>query len=267
MDNLLKQRLVGAIVIVSLGIIFIPMLLTGKGGIEDEDPESFIPPMPAYELKAPTLPQRQLSVNKPEPVDATQLLAQANQEQPAAKIPEQSDAKPAPATDTTPKVDAKVKPTKPVEQQQSAASSGTAAKTAAKTETKTETQKTATQAATGTPKSQPETTQTQSQTADKPAQRSTKEVLAQALKAKPVTSGWVVQLGSFSVQQNAQKLRDTLRKKGHPSFVEAFQSKKGKRYRVRVGPQATREEAEKLSRVLKTQTKLTGLVMHFPQAR
>lgn len=57
-------------------------------------------------------------------------------------------------------------------------------------------------------------------------------------------SGWILQIGSFSSKENSLKLRDKIRKKGFVSFVdEIFNTKKQHRYRVRIGPYATREEA------------------------
>ena len=81
---------------------------------------------------------------------------------------------------------------------------------------------------------------------------------------KPVVSGWAVQLGSFSVQKNALKLRDSLRKKGYASFVEEYTSNGKTSYRVRVGPELTRELASELKKKLKAETKLDGFVVEFP---
>ncbi|MCL5668635.1 MAG: SPOR domain-containing protein [Gammaproteobacteria bacterium] len=55
-----------------------------------------------------------------------------------------------------------------------------------------------------------------------------------AAPGKP--GGWVVQLGSFSSEQNAVALRDQLRAKGYTAFVEKTQSGAAPRYRVNAGP-------------------------------
>ena len=52
MDILLKQRLVGAIVLISLAVIFLPMLFTGPDE-EEQKFESSIPAEPVYEIKSP----------------------------------------------------------------------------------------------------------------------------------------------------------------------------------------------------------------------
>ena len=63
MDILLKQRMVGAIVLISLGVIFIPMFLSGKGGVGD-DAKSNIPPVPKYEIKRPPVAQSVLDAKQ-----------------------------------------------------------------------------------------------------------------------------------------------------------------------------------------------------------
>ena len=89
------------------------------------------------------------------------------------------------------------------------------------------------------------------------------KIAPKATKA-PIVSGWVVQLGSFSVERNAKKLRDRLRKKGHASFVEEYTRNAKTSYRVRVGPELTRDLANSLKQKLKTETKIEGLVITFP---
>lgn len=56
-------------------------------------------------------------------------------------------------------------------------------------------------------------------------------------------SAWVVQAGSFSDEQNALAVRDTLRQAGHPSFVTPTQTEPPK-FRVRVGPMIDLKQAE-----------------------
>lgn len=75
---------------------------------------------------------------------------------------------------------------------------------------------------------------------------------------------WIVQVGSFSSEPNAIALRDKLRKKGFASFVEAVKGKKGMVYRVRVGPELTRELADKLKGEVESKAKLKGLVQSYP---
>ena len=77
-------------------------------------------------------------------------------------------------------------------------------------------------------------------------------------------TAWVVQLGSFSTKVNADKHNLSLRKEGFPAFVEPI-SKKGKTtYRVRVGPEILRADADALLKKIKAKMKLDGIVLSYP---
>lgn len=179
MNEQLKKRLVGAIVLVALAVIFVPMLLEGdkRSGIPmfgsnvPEPPESRVgmvdiplqvPPPPAY---APVVVERELP---PEPAPAA--------------APEPVPAPVAtPAAPPPPKPAAPVQPVKP----------------------------------------------------------------ADVVTAKPAAGeSWAVQVGSFSEQANAIRLRDSLRGKGYPAYVEQVKLASGTSYRVRVGPTLSRTDAE-----------------------
>ena len=251
MASMLKQRLIGAAVLIALGVIFIPMLLTGDGKFLSEDMESNVPPKPMYELEAPkVIPLDKRTIQSSEPViepavQADKMASAAKQEDPgqgADKAPDKEPEK----TET-------VKPesaSEPAVKESSASSeSKTANAPASATAEKPKAVETP-----ATVKS-PEPTPT-SKPVEKPAS-------VEASK-KPVVSGWAVQLGSFSVQKNALKLRDSLRKKGHASFVEEYARNGKTSYRVRVGPELTRELANDLKKKLKAETKIDGFVVAFP---
>ena len=186
----MKQRLLGAIVLVAVGVIFIPMILTGG---KDE--------MPYFGSNIPKQPEeiRQLQSLKfskqPEPAQAPPLI----------RIPVDRHT----PLDVKPRV-----------------------KTQAKTTTEAK-----------TPSAQV------TQRVQKPAD------------AKRPPKAWVVQVGSFNQRDNAMALRDKLRAKKYPSFVERLKGEKGEVYRVRVGPEATRTDAEKTMLKLRKQLKIYGVVM------
>ena len=77
---------------------------------------------------------------------------------------------------------------------------------------------------------------------------------AESSKAKPVVrtdppppaGQWMVQLGSFSGRDNAQKFADQLKGDGFPALVVAFRSGNKAMYRVQVGPRPDRPQAERL---------------------
>lgn len=258
MASFLKQRLVGAIVLISLGIIFIPMLLTGRGDLTGEQPKSNVPPKPAYEIEAPVvLPMEDGGNRQP-------AMHPVKDEEPVAQAIDNDSSK-----DEAPQITTGAKTPAP--------SSASATDTATQEDSKQATA--APQAATAEqaiqPAGKPETTAGQEppvEQAPEPEKPAAKEP-AQVAKAeasietapKPVVSGWIVQLGSFAVEKNALQLRDKLRKNGHASFVETYQHESKTRYRVRVGPEQTRELADQLKTRLKQETQLNGLVMAFPE--
>lgn len=69
---------------------------------------------------------------------------------------------------------------------------------------------------------------------------------------------WAVQVGSFTQRDNAMKLRDKLRSQGYNSFVEQITSAGKTFYRVRVGPEISRDKAEALQKELQTKMDLQG---------
>jgi DedD protein len=77
-------------------------------------------------------------------------------------------------------------------------------------------------------------------------------------------TAWVVQLGSFSSKVNADKLNLTLRKSGFPAFVEPLEKNNEVAYRVRVGPELLRADADALLKKIKENTKLDGIVLNYP---
>ena len=77
-------------------------------------------------------------------------------------------------------------------------------------------------------------------------------------------TAWVVQLGSFSSKVNADKLNLNLRKSGFPAFVEPIQQNKKTTYRVRVGPELLRSDADALLKKIKSTMNLEGIVLNYP---
>ncbi len=77
-------------------------------------------------------------------------------------------------------------------------------------------------------------------------------------------SAWIVQLGSFTEEDNAQSLNEKLRTAGYPSFVEPLKRDGKISYRVRVGPEIKRSEADMLLKKLKEKMQLDGIVVSYP---
>lgn len=216
MNIQLKQRLVGAVVLVSLAVIFIPMILPGGGELSGSIDGSNVPQPPDYRFPAPRpAPEAPaMAAAPPVPLKGEPSLAQSatgGSPAKAAEAPKKtSQAAPAKGADR----DTAKPPTKP---------------------------------ATKSSPKPPVKTPAKAATSDKGVQR------------------WVVQVGSFAKQRNAQQLRDRLRKQGYASFMERVDGKLRTTYRVRVGPELTRARALKLKKQLASKQKLKDMmVQRYP---
>jgi DedD protein len=201
MHQRLKERLVGAAVLVVIAVIFIPMLLTGPidtGSITKTN----IPDRPTEKFNSKLIPLTDslkpvTTVKKVDPASEEKLITDINKEDISAKSQDKTHAK-SESDDST---------------------SGISKKTSQK----------------------------------------------KIVKDKQVgLTAWVVQLGSFSSKVNADKLNLTLRKSGFPAFVEPLEQKNETVYRVRVGPELLRADADALLKKIKTKTKLDGIVLNYP---
>ena len=88
--------------------------------------------------------------------------------------------------------------------------------------------------------------------------------ITSSIKANVGLSAWIVQLGSFTDEDNAQSLNIKLREAGYPAFVEPLKTNGKISYRVRVGPEIKRSEADSLLKKLKEKMNLDGIVVSYP---
>ena len=196
MQQRLKERLVGAAVLVIIAVIFIPMILTGpvdSGSITKTN----IPERPDDKFSSKLIPLSDTL----EPIQPVQIDSIQSEESVAAKTTvseEQKQTEAEPSKDTISKTDDAVKKDKTVVDKQVG------------------------------------------------------------------LSAWVVQLGSFSSKVNADKLNLQLRKEGFPAFVEPVKQKGETAYRVRVGPELLRSDADALLKKIKTKMNLEGIVLRYP---
>tara|TARA_B110000037_G_C16885439_1_gene409844 strand:+ start:34 stop:618 length:585 start_codon:yes stop_codon:yes gene_type:complete len=77
-------------------------------------------------------------------------------------------------------------------------------------------------------------------------------------------ASWVVQIGTFSSKDNADKLIIRLRKLDFTAFVQPLEENNEVVYRVRVGPELLRTDADALLKKIKENTKLDGMVLNYP---
>jgi DedD protein len=80
------------------------------------------------------------------------------------------------------------------------------------------------------------------------------------VSAPPPRSGYAVQVGAYGDQGGARRLVDELEEAGFAVYVSTSEAK-GARYRVRVGPVASRDEARRLAARLEREQKLKTWVL------
>jgi cell division septation protein DedD len=105
----------------------------------------------------------------------------------------------------------------------------------------------------------------------KPAAPTAKPAAA-AVVPKPTTPaapaasgvGFAVQLGAFGRVEDANALRDRARAAGFSAFVEQVRTDKGTLNRVRVGPVASRADAEQLKAQVASKVGVAGMVRPHP---
>jgi DedD protein len=73
----------------------------------------------------------------------------------------------------------------------------------------------------------------------------------QAARGEGGTGGWMVQLGVFSIQANAERLAQELKSQGFHTLVSEMNGSGRTLWRVRAGPVAERAAAEQLSTKLR----------------
>ncbi len=89
---------------------------------------------------------------------------------------------------------------------------------------------------------------------------------AAARTSTPAASGtgFAVQLGAFGSAAEADKLRDRARGAGFSAFVEQVRTDKGVLNRVRVGPVASRDQADQLKAQVASKLGVSGIVRPHP---
>tara|TARA_R110001599_G_scaffold23245_13_gene85555 strand:- start:4182 stop:4781 length:600 start_codon:yes stop_codon:yes gene_type:complete len=192
MDEGLKQRIIGAVVLVIAAVVFLPMLLSGQDETVEvvvDVPEAPVlnqqPIAPAEPVVLPATPQ---VPNIPTPQSAAEQRAQEQVEAEAAKAPE--------------------------------------------------------------PEANPEVVEVTPEPAP----------VEEAPKA---TGDWVIQLGSFSSNSNAEGLSETLRSQGYNSYTYSVTIQGKPITRVYVGPLASRDAANRVRDELASKRGSKGLVVAY----
>ena len=119
---------------------------------------------------------------------------------------------------------------------------------------------------TGVPLALPEPLDQTSATSPEPAPEPSPEPRREppAQPARTAASGWVVQLGSFGAEGNANALAQRVSDAGFDAFVQRVEVENGTMYRVRVGPVADRDAAAALAQRVGRETGEPTVVAEHP---
>ncbi len=204
----LKQRLVGAFVILSLAVIFLPMLFD-KPHRESDAVVEQVPPKPMREtvvISRPTkLDYEKRAVASEEALESESKLPKLVAVQSEAEVLLDAAS------------DSQSVPTKGIAQEQENEAA--------------------------------ETVMNEAKSA------------ARIVDTKVYSNVWMVQLGTFSKQENAYALRDRLRAMGINGHTKPLKS--GSITRVFAGPYVTKKEALRIKRKLDAEFKVDSLVLFF----
>jgi DedD protein len=226
MDDALKRRLTGAVVLVSLAVIFVPMLVEDEPVLSPSIRESNIPVRPPPVLIDPE------SRRPPPPAAPDAGTADAGSDAVAAlSLPAPEKAAETSAAEVPPAAP-EAAPPEPVEERVTEMPPPPAEPAPAVAEPE--------------PPKAPE----------KPA--------AEPAKASKPPSGWVVQVGTFADKGNAERTLERLRASGYDSFIEETRVSGKTMYRVRVGPEIQRARAEAHRAGILAKFKLKGQVLKYP---
>jgi len=214
-----RHRLIGASVLVVLGVVGFPLLFDTQ-------------PRPVSVDIAVDIPDRAsakplVDTSKQKPLSAGAGLDAKEEVVPDVKPEAKTDSK------TEPKAEAKVE----VKPEVAVAAAAAVAAVVPKAETK------------------PETVKAEAKPAVKPeAKAETKADAKPASKpsdSKDTGARFVVQAGTFSDDVKLRETRSKLEKAGITTYTQVIEGKDGRRVRVRVGPFSNRDEADKVARKIK----------------
>ena len=183
METTLKQRLIGAAVIIALAVIFVPMILDGSGQKKSV----------AINMEAPPKPKFTFESDLPDPKKLDEL--------PPIEQQEEKESEEIVATEPVPEV-----------------------------------------------ASAPE---------EKP-QPVVVEATANHIKPNPTLSAWAVQVAAFGEKDKALALQEKLLAGSYAAFTEKSANGSKVLYRVKVGPELKRENAEKLRDKIEKEHGLSG---------
>ncbi|MCP1727097.1 DedD protein [Natronospira proteinivora] len=234
MDRKLKERIIGLVVLLTIAVLFLPMMLGGPDDSErsvrldrpDADQDLPVTRMDLREESTEAEEAPDDDLFRPRPRDEAEPARDETEDEPAQArgMDETGDREDALADETT--LDTRVP-----EEEAPPAEPEREDEREAEPEPETE------------PESEPEgEPETDTDTEEAPADD------------VPSGSGWAAQVGSFADRENAEGLVSDLRAEGFQSFLMRYESDDRVLYRVRVGLEPERDDAQALAERILEQT-------------
>ncbi|MFP4207217.1 MAG: SPOR domain-containing protein [Wenzhouxiangella sp.] len=241
MDKVLKQRLVGAAILIALAVIFVPMLFDASDSDDrPRDAAIDLPPPPGERREVRRLPL--------DPTRITEPRQQVLVEEPPAEEPPARNPEPPPAV-VNPDTEASVASplTEPPERRT------TAPDPAAESE--------------AAPLVEPDQEPLPSQ--PEPAEANPAPVVPGPPADAPAVDGeaWQVQVASFSSLETAERIAARLEQLGHPAGLDRLVRGDNELHRVWTGPYTERAAADRArAQIAATVTGVEPLVRDLPGA-
>lgn len=230
MNSGLKQRLVGAIVLIAIAIIFVPSFLRERQ-VEPVSTKTLIPDRPQQEtmtFESPSSPEGIEPAPPPEsmfvPDDSSENsdLTEGAQQQPVADDLEDLQRQ------SAARIEAQSEQAGEVDQTDAEAEAGSA--------------------------DEPGSTEESGSTDPDSSGES---------EAAAGEGAWVVQVASFRSADSARNLRDRLQAEGYRAYMRSASTSVGEVSRVYIGPKVDRSEAEKAKAAIDASLKVESLVLRF----
>ena len=301
MESSLKQRLIGAAVLVALAVIFLPMLLDGPAPEPGTEAVTLdIPAPPGRDFETRTLPLEPpapvasdsagavaaeqvvtVDANAPARVDALPENDSVTMPVPAAEAPAEAAGRSATPTEAVAGVASAPQPPPARSDGRFVVNLGSFANIG-NARSLLQRLKTAGIAAysesiqiDGKPalrlRAGPFAGRGDAEAARMAAQRVQPGLAASVATLDPATpaaadarTGFALQVGAFRERTDANALRERLAGGGLAAFIDDVNTDEGRLYRVRIGPETQRSRAEALKETVKQRFQLDGLVVTHP---
>ena len=228
-----RHRLTGAVVLILLAIILLPMLLSKSPDDQEQVAERVVMEV--------TKEGKKVFVSRISSVDPAKLSADSETKKPAEKVSSSGGKE-------TDKIESS-------DQGSSALFKPMSHTTATKTSSA---KSTATKAKSGTASSSKPAVK---KTTTKSSTSTSKSAVSKKSTTAAASGGWILQVGVFSQSANADKKVSELKKKGFNAKSGKVKTSKGVATKVWIGPFKDRVSAEKMQDRLQHKTRQRGMVV------